>query len=104
MWKQVLEIGKQLVALMRDVQQTKDALKELQQERKEDRQEIKELNEKVDRLTEIVQRMAFELQRQRDKSDTDHKMLLLEVENTILRSGRGLPVGEKSPPEPPDLQ
>jgi hypothetical protein len=38
--------------------------------------------------------MAFELQRQRDKSDADRKMLLLEVENTILRHNRGLPPGD----------
>ena len=48
--------------------------------------------------------MAFELQRQRDKTETDHRMLLLEVENTILRSGRVLPAVDKTAPDPSDVQ
>ena len=53
-------------------------------------------------MTEIVQRMAFELQRQGDKADTDHKILLLEVENTILRAGRVLPTSTDKATEFPE--
>jgi site-specific recombinase len=77
------------------MQQNKEAIKEVRQERKEDRQEIKELNEKVDRLTEIVQRLAFELQRQSDKANTERRILLLEVENMLLRHRRDLPPPDK---------
>jgi hypothetical protein len=37
MWKQLLDFGKQLISLSRDVQQNKETVKELQQQRKEDR-------------------------------------------------------------------
>ena len=41
MWKHLLDLCKQMFSLSRDVQQNKEALKDMRQERKEDRQEIK---------------------------------------------------------------
>jgi hypothetical protein len=37
MWKQLFDLGRQLISLTHDVQQGKEAIKELRQEQKEDR-------------------------------------------------------------------
>jgi TolA-binding protein len=87
MWKQILEFGKKLIALMRRVQS-------LEAESKDIRQELKELNQKVDRLTDIVQRLAYEFQRDRENSASERRILLLELENRFLRFERGLPPGD----------
>jgi hypothetical protein len=60
------------------------------------------LNEKVDRLAELVQRLVFEFQRQGEKADAERKLLLLEMENMLLRSGRGLPPSGRVDDEPTD--
>ena len=104
MLNQILEIIKQVIALTRDVQQCKDSIKELRQARADDRAEIKELNDKVRDLSGIVQCMAFDLQRQRENAETDRRMLLLEVENVVLRAARPLSPADQRALNPPNSE
>jgi hypothetical protein len=45
-------------------------------------------------LTRFSERMVYELQRTRESSETDKKLLRLEMEVLLLRSGRSLPSAE----------
>jgi hypothetical protein len=84
MLKQLLDFARQVVSLTRDTQQNKKDVQELRQELKEVRQELRE-------FSAVLQRLVFEVQRQREADAYGRKLLRLEVENTLLRSGRQLP-------------
>ena len=86
MLKPILEAGKQIMALTRDVQQCKIDVKEI-------RQHEKEQDLRIDQLAEAVQRLAFALQHDRDMSARDRENLLLRLENALLRFERRLPPG-----------
>lgn len=103
MLKPVLDFGKQLLSLARDVQQSKEDIKQLNQEAKEIRKELADLRQEMNQtrlefaeLTRVVERLAFESQRTREKTDAEARLLRLEMENLMLRYGRGLPPADKS--------
>ena len=87
MWKQIADVGKQSLALARDMQQCKAGIAEV-------RQHDKEQDKRIDELTEAVQQLAFALQHDRDMSARDRENLLLRLENALLRFDRRL-----SPPD-----
>ncbi len=84
MWKQLLDFGKRLAALVQKTQQHEEDIKKLQQ------QEVRQ-NERIDRLAEAIQQLAFALQHDRDMSARDRENLLLRLENALLRFERRLP-------------
>jgi hypothetical protein len=84
MLKPLLDFARQVVSLTRDTQQNKADIQELRQELKEVREELRE-------FSAVLQRFVFEVQRQREADAYERKLLRLEVENTLLRSGRLLP-------------
>jgi len=90
MWPKVLEYFGRLLTLSQKVQQQDEDLKEL-------RQEMKAVNQRIDQLAEALQRVAFELQRQSERADVERRMLLLEVQNLLLRHGRELPPPDRQP-------
>jgi predicted RNase H-like nuclease (RuvC/YqgF family) len=96
MWKQLLDFGNKLFALMRRTQKLEEENTALQQELKEVRQDIKELNQKVDQLSDLVQRLVFEFQRDRENAGRDREIQRLQLENILLRFERGLPPKSKS--------
>lgn len=74
------------------------------QKQKKHEEDIKELRQDVNRLREefrdlarVVERLVYEMQRDRDKSEADRRILLLEIENRFLRYERGLPPGNQPP-------
>ena len=77
MWKQVVELGKQLIALTRDVQQCKSDISDIGQHSKEQ-------DKRIDELAEAVQRLAFALQHDRDMAERDRENLILRLENAML--------------------
>jgi uncharacterized protein YoxC len=87
--KTALDFGKQLLSLMKDVQQNKSDIKELRQELKEVRQELRD-------LVTIVQQLAFRIQQNHENERYERELLLLRVENRMLRHQQSL-----SPAEPP---
>lgn len=95
MWKQLLDFGNKLLALMRRVQTLEEENTAIRQDLKEVRQDIKDLNQKMDQLTAIVQRVAFEFERERDNAARDREIQRLKLENVLLRFERGLPPGSR---------
>lgn len=95
MWKQLIELGNKVFALVRKTQQHEEDIKELREELKGIRQDIKEINQKVERLAEVVQRLSFEHQRDRENADTQREMQQLRLENILYRFERRLPPGSK---------
>ena len=87
MLKQLIEFGKQLTSLTRDVQQSKEMLKTHDMEIKEIRQELR-------RLTELVQEVRFEQKSDRDNASHERENLLLRLENALLKFERRLPSGD----------
>jgi|SRR5579862_7437292 len=95
MLKDLIEIGKQVFALAREIRQGKTEAKDLRERQNKQDEEIKELRQELRRVVELMQRFAHEHQRQSDKSEADRKMLLMEMEIMILRYTRGLPPPDK---------
>ena len=88
-WKQIADVGRQILALGRDMQTCKSDIAEI-------RQHDKDQDKRIDELAEAVQRLAFALQHDRDMSARDRENLILRLENALLRFDRRLPASEKT--------
>jgi len=106
-WQKIVEIAKQIVSLTSDAKKSKEDIKALQEENKELRRENAELRQEVNEqrvrfveVTRYTERMMYELQRTRDNAEADKRLLRVEMENLLLRSGRVLPPAETAPDEP----
>ncbi|HEY0019766.1 MAG TPA: hypothetical protein VGC13_25920 [Longimicrobium sp.] len=80
MWKSFYDMVRTLFRLSEDVQQ--------------DREEIKEIRKDLRDLTLIVERLAAQVVHVGEREERERAMLVLRLENGILRSQRGLLVGE----------
>lgn len=98
MWKQIWEYGRQLVALASSSKQHENDIKAM-------RQELKELRGDLNALAFALQQTQAEQRHDRDMAARDREVLLLRLENFLLRSERGLPPPALSdePPPPPGL-
>jgi hypothetical protein len=92
MWGKVVEYGKLLLAVVQKQKKHEEDIKEL-------RQDVTRLREEFRDMARVVERLAYEIQRDRDKSEADKRILLLEIENRFLRFERGLPPGDKKDDE-----
>lgn len=86
MFDKIIEFGKQIFTLTRDVNQCKEELKEK-------RQHDKDQDKRIDEIAVNVQSLMFELLRDREKAASERENLLLRLENTLLRNERALPPG-----------
>jgi hypothetical protein len=93
MWKQLYDIGRQLLTLSSDVQKGKETDKAHEEA-------IDELRQELRRVLEILQELRHTQERQQDRADLERRMLLLELENALLRFERRLPPAEKQDNEP----
>jgi chromosome segregation ATPase len=91
MWKQLVDLGNKVFALVRKSEQHETDIRELRQELKEVRQDIKEINQKLDRLAETLQHVSFEHQRDRENAETQRELQRLRLENLLYRFERRLP-------------
>jgi hypothetical protein len=57
--------------------------------------DIKEIRQELKDLTAAVQRLAYEVQRTRENEAHEREKMVLRLENTLLRFGRGLPPGSE---------
>ena len=92
MWKQLGELGRKLLTLIRRVDKLEESDKVILDK-------VTILNERVSRLTEIVQHLTYEFQRNREHADAERRIQLLEIENRFLRYDRQLP-----PPDREDTE
>jgi hypothetical protein len=86
MLKNVVDFGKQLFALTRDVQQNRADIKDL-------REEVKALRQELTALARVVERFAIEQQHDRENAEREREIQRLRLENILLRYERGLPPG-----------
>ncbi len=91
MLKALVDFGKQIVALNRDVQQCKSDLKSVQQEMKEVRQDIVQLRQDFGDLVRVVERLSFDNERTREHEAHERQLLVLRLENALLRYERAAP-------------
>ena len=82
MLKQAIELVSQVVFLLRDVQQNKEAIADLR----------KELHE----TSEAVREVAVELRSLREEERHEREKLVLRLENTLLKFERQLPSAKES--------
>jgi uncharacterized protein YoxC len=82
MWKQLLELFRQVLTLTEDTRRN--------------RTEIKELRKQVDELTATVQRLVYEIHRIGERETHEREKFVLRVENYLLKADRQLP------PDPDD--
>lgn len=85
MWKQFFDALANLFTLMQRVERQEKEIKELRQEFRE--------------MTTLVQRLAYEQHRAAEREADTRKMLLLEVENRILRAKLQLPPASEDKPQ-----
>ncbi len=83
MWKSFLAFAKRVVSQYKIFQQHEEDIKRLQLA-------DKTKDERIERLAAAVQRIAIELEQDRSLSARDRENLVLRLENTLLRSERGI--------------
>ena len=88
MWKQFLELARQVFSLTEDTQKNKTDIKEL-------RQDLKTASEKSEKnyqeLKSAIERLAYEIHGIGQREEAERRILRLELENQLLRAERGLP-------------
>ena len=101
MWQKVVDIAKQVFTLTGDAKKAKEDIKALQEDNKELRRENAELRQEVNEqrvrfveVTRYTERMMYEMQRTRESAEADKRLLRVEMELLLLRSGRVLPPAE----------
>jgi predicted nucleic acid-binding Zn-ribbon protein len=60
----------------------------------EDREEIKEIRRDLRDLSLVVERLAAQVAHVGEREEREREMLVLRLENRVLRGGRALLVGE----------
>ena len=83
MWKQLLDLGRQLVSLIQKARQQEGDIRQL-------RQHQSEQDARIDRLAGALQQLAYAIQHDRDVAERDRENVLLKVENALLRFERRL--------------
>jgi uncharacterized coiled-coil DUF342 family protein len=80
MWKSLYELVRTMVHLSEHVQ--------------EDREEIKEIRKDLRDLALAVERLSAQVVHVGEREERERAMLMLRLENGLLRGGRALLVGE----------
>ncbi|MDQ3755650.1 MAG: hypothetical protein M3371_13075 [Acidobacteriota bacterium] len=80
MWKYILDMGRRVLLLVEDTRRHGEAIKELQREVRE--------------LASAVERLAYGIHRASERSDHQHEVTQLRLENELLRFRQQLPVSE----------
>ena len=71
MFKQVVDAARQMLFLLRDVEQNKE--------------DIATLKEQLAETNQLVRQLAFEIQRGNENERLEREKFILRVENTLLR-------------------
>ena len=79
MWKSLYELVRTMVHLSEHMQ--------------EDREEIKEIRKDLRDLTLVVERLSAQVAQVSEREERERAMLVLQLENGLLRHGRALLVG-----------
>lgn len=77
MFKQVVDAVRQMLFLLRDVEQNKEA--------------IATLKEQLAETNQLVRELAIEVQRNKETEQHEREKLVLRLENALLRFERQLP-------------
>lgn len=80
MWKSLYELVRTMIQLSERVH--------------EDREEIREVRKDLRDLTVVVERLSAQVTHVSEREERERAMLMLQLENGILRHGRALLVGE----------
>ncbi len=91
MWKQVLDLTAKLFSLSKDVQQNKTDIKRVEQEVKDLQRDFNELRREVRDMARGFDRLAYEIRRVSDNEAQERKMIVLQLENDLLKFERRLP-------------
>ena len=82
MFKQLTELVANLLFLVRDTRENKEAIEQLRREMHE--------------LASTVEKLSFEVQRISDREKLEREKLVLQLENVLLKIERRLPPGKSS--------
>ena len=82
MFKQLTELVANLLFLVRDTRENKEAITQIRHETHE--------------LTDAVEKLSFEVQRLGEREKLEREKLVLQLENALLRIERRLPPGKTS--------
>jgi len=82
MFKQVVDVVRQMLFLLRDVEQNK--------------QDIATLKEQLAETNQLVRQLALEMQHNHERERHEREKFILKVENALLRGQRTLPPSKES--------
>lgn len=91
MWKQLLDLTAKLFSLSRDVQQNKTDIKKVEQDVKDLQRDFNELRREVRDMARGFDRLAYEIRRVGDNEAQERKLIVLQLENDLLKFERRLP-------------
>jgi len=98
MWKRILELLWQALHLAEDTQRNRQDIKALE---KRFLDFVTESERKAHESQLAQERLTDELKRQREREESERRILKLELENYLLRQNRGMPSVE--PKQLPEL-
>ncbi len=81
MFKQLVDAVRQMLFLLRDVEQNK--------------QDVATLKEQLAETNQLVRQLAFEIQRISEREQHEREKFALKMENVLLRFERQLPSGKE---------
>jgi predicted RNase H-like nuclease (RuvC/YqgF family) len=104
MWKHIIDLARQILALKRDTQQntldirvTEEGLNEVRREVRAAQADVRDLRQEVNQLRvdlvqliRVVERLTMEIERERAEARHAHETTLLRLENTLIRHGMQL--------------
>ena len=81
MFRQIIEVVRQALFLLRDVDQNK--------------KDVATLKEQLAETNQLVRQLAFEIQRISEREQHEREKFMLKIENALLRFERPLPSGKE---------
>ena len=97
MWDKLWGYIKQVISVGRRLDDVEEDITEFREKRQEDRQEDRDRDDKIDVIASVLQRVVFDIERDREKAESEREMQRLRLENLLLQAGNRLPPGHTPP-------
>ena len=94
MWKDFLQFGKDLILLTRETQENKADIKKCEDKTVALEREVDDLREDFNRLVHLVHQLSFDVQKVSEREKHAREMIVLKLENEMLKFERRLPSGK----------
>lgn len=94
MWKDIYQFGKDLILLTRETQQNKTDVKRCEDKIATLEREFDEMRDDFHKLLFLINQLNFDIEKVSDREKHEREMIVLRLENEMLKFERRLPHGK----------